>query len=116
MIPATLVLGAHAVAREQAIAHRLDLGARTALILEGIPTGASPLDDLEQLEIARIVAGCPCCDGNLVLRVTLNRLLRRKPSALYIALATSNHAEQLRDFLQRPPYDSWLYLTKDLHA
>jgi G3E family GTPase len=66
--------------------------------------------------IERIAPGCLCCTGNLVLRVTLNRLLRRRPGRLYIGLATTEHLDQLRSWLQAPPYDQLLELTPDLHT
>jgi hypothetical protein len=117
LILTTLVIGATISARETAIATALDPARPTALILEGLPDGASPLDALEQdspLHIARIAPGCLCCTGNLTMRVTLNRLLRRSPFRLYIALANATHVESLRAFLQQPPYDDLLELTKDL--
>ncbi|HZW13700.1 MAG TPA: GTPase [Noviherbaspirillum sp.] len=115
----TLVTGATIAAREAAIAAALDSRLHTALILEGIPDGASPLEALAQdpeLLIARIAPGCLCCTGNLTMRVTLNRLLRRSPERLYIAVANAKHIESLRTFLLQAPYDHLLSLTKDLHT
>jgi G3E family GTPase len=68
------------------------------------------------LLIERIAPGCLCCTGNLVLRVTLNRLLRRRPERLFIGPATTEHLDQLRSWLQLPPYDQLLELTPDLHT
>lgn len=119
MTLATLVTGATIAAREAAIAAALEPGVETALILEGLPDGASRLDALTQdsgLNVIRIAPGCLCCTGNLTMRVTLNRLLRRPPARLYIALASTEHLENLRAFLQQAPYDKLLQLTKDLHA
>lgn len=116
MIPTTLVLGATGALREQAIAQQLEPGVRTALILEGIPSANNPLCATATLDMVRIFAGCPCCDGNLTLRVMLNRLLRRRPERLFISLATSAHVEQLRTFLSSPPYKDLLLPPKDLHA
>jgi hypothetical protein len=50
------------------------------------------------------------------MRVTLNRILRRHPTRLYIGLATSEHLESIRSSLTQPPYDGLLHLTPDLHA
>ncbi|PQO90689.1 GTPase [Massilia phosphatilytica] len=116
----TLVTGARAGAREAAIAaHLSDLhedGAQ-AIILEGLASGNSPLDDLpDGRTLARIAPGCLCCTGNLVLRVTLNRLLRQRPRRIFIGVADSEHLDQLRSWLQSEPYDQLLRLTSDLKA
>lgn len=115
----TLVTGRTAAVREAAIANLLEPGVDTALILEGLPDGRTPLAahaGVSGLHIARIAPGCLCCTGNLTMRVTLNRILRHPPVRLYIALATSEHLERIREFLTRAPYDKFLQVTKDLHA
>jgi len=116
----TLVTGAAASAREAAIAARLsDLheDGTQAIILEGLASGTSPLDDLPAgPSVARIAPGCLCCTGNLVLRVTLNRLLRRRPSRIFIGVADSEHLDQFRSWLHSEPYDQLLRLTSDLNA
>jgi hypothetical protein len=118
MTPATLVVGASAREREAAIAARLLPGQSCAVIAEGLADARSALADAAEriptLHIARIAAGCPCCTGHLVMRVTLDRLLRERPQQLYIALATGSHVDALRQWLARPPYDAWLSLTADL--
>jgi len=116
----TLVTGPGAQAREAAIAARLgdphQDGAQ-AIILEGLASGTSPLADLPAgLPLARIAPGCLCCTGNLVLRVTLNRLLRQRPRRIYIGVADSGHLDQLRSWLQSEPYDQLLRLASDLNA
>ena len=122
----TLVTGASAQAREAAIAAALaesladpladpDRLASTAIILEGLAPGSSPLDAFhDRLQPARIAPGCLCCTGNLVLRVTLNRLLRQRPGRLFIGVARSEHLDQLRSWLQSEPYDQLLRLADDL--
>jgi hypothetical protein len=116
----TLVTGPTARAREAAIAAHLAsrrLDAMPAVILEGLAPGTSPLDDMEgELKLARIAPGCLCCAGNLVLRVTLNRLLRQRPERLFIGVARSEHLDQLRSWLESEPYDQLLRLTPDLDA
>jgi G3E family GTPase len=110
----TLVTGARAAVREMALAAALDDKIGTALILEGMPDGRNRFDISAQqdtLQIARIAPGCLCCVGNLTLRVTLNRILRQRPARLYISLADSTHLEQIRSFLNAPPYDTLLTLT-----
>jgi hypothetical protein len=119
-IALTLVTGPGAQAREAAIAacvaNSHQKGA-PAIILEGLASGISPLDDLSQgFPLARIAPGCLCCTGNLVLRVTLNRLLRQRPRRIFIGVADSAHLDQLRSWLQSEPYDQLLRLTSDLKA
>jgi G3E family GTPase len=117
-VTATLVTGASAQAREAAIAGALSDASRipaTAVILEGLASGVSPLDAIQdQLRFARIAPGCLCCTGNLVLRVTLNRLLRQRPERLFIGVAGGEHLDQLRSWLQSKPYDQLLRLTDDI--
>lgn len=133
----TLVSGATAAAREQAIAALLAIppvpiagddslsltpGAPTlrqyadAVILEGMGVAATPLVSGDGLQVMRIAPGCLCCDGNLVLRVTLNRLLRQRPRRLFIGLANSEHLDQLRSWLAASPYDQLLALDPDVHT
>jgi G3E family GTPase len=120
MTPATmttLVVGGHPAAREAAIAAALNPNLATAVILEGIASGAVELEssaNTDSLRVARIAPGCMCCVGNLTLRVTLNRLLRKPPSRLFIALATSTHLPQIRAFLCNEPYDSYFRFTDDI--
>ena len=134
-----LVLGASAAAREQAIAKLLGAAGTTpptnvraapvpagvarapaqafdAVILEGLGVAATPLETGPGLQVVRIAAGCLCCDGNLVLRVTLNRLLRQRPERLFIGLASSEHLDQLRSWLAAPPYDQLLALDPTVRA
>jgi len=87
---------------------------RVAVLLEGLPDGLGLIAPSAAVLIARIAPGCLCCTGNLVLRVTLNRLLRQRPGRLYIALALADHVDQLRSWLLQPPYDQLLELTPDL--
>ena len=124
-VAVTLVTGPTARAREAAIAAQLHhlsteqvspgTGAE-AVILEGLADAQSSLLPSPSLLISRIAAGCLCCAGNLVLRVTLNRLLRQRPSRLFIGVARSEHLDQLRSWLQHPPYDQLLELTPDLNT
>ncbi len=87
-----------------------------AVILEGLGVAATPLESHPGLQVMRIAPGCLCCDGNLVLRVTLNRLLRQRPRRLFIGLASSEHLDQLRSWLEAPPYDQLLALEPVVHA
>lgn len=117
MILTTLVTGASAATREAAIAAALDHSIATAIILEGLPDGSPSLDDqAAHLHVVRIAPGCVCCAGNLTMRVTLNRMVRRRPERLFIALANSQHLMQIRTFLTQAPYDNLLELTQDLQC
>jgi G3E family GTPase len=124
-VATTLVTGASASEREHAIAEQLQrfnepsdshhVGA-SAVILEGLAAATSPLAPSDSLLISRIAPGCLCCSGNLVLRVTLNRLLRQHPRRLYIGVARGEHLDQLRSWLQSAPYDQLLELAPVLHT
>lgn len=128
-----LVTGARAGAREAAIAARLGLDdgiaggmeLPTVIILEGLSDGGSalafdPADGSAGVapvpKVLRIAPGCLHCSGNLVLRVTLNRVLRHPPARLYISLATAEHLELLRAWLSEPPYGDLLDLQSDIAA
>lgn len=118
-VTTTLVTGLNPGARERQIAAQLagmPIGSIGAVLLEGLPDGHTVLVPSPTLLIERIAPGCLCCTGNLVLRVTLNRLLRRRPEWLYVGLATTDHLDQLRSWLQQPPYDQLLALGPGLHA
>ncbi|MFL6658607.1 MAG: GTPase [Massilia sp.] len=110
----TIVTGASVGARDALVAAHLQPSERTAAILEGIPDGKSTLDASDKLVLHRVTPACLCCTGNLVLRVTLNRILRTRPDRLYIGVANTDHLDQLRSWLQQPPYDQLLELTPDL--
>jgi len=121
----TLVTGPRAAVREAAIAAALaaapahaPAAAQSAVILEGLADANSPLISSPEtgLNVQRIAPGCLCCAGNLVLRVTLNRLLRRPPAQLFISLANAEHVDQLRSMLLQAPYGDLLDLDTDLQA
>lgn len=124
-VSTTLVTGISASVRERAIAALLDVpsadacappNAGSAVILEGLAASEDPLVSTPTLKVVRIAPGCLCCDGNLVLRVTLNRLLRQRPQRLFIGLARSEHLDQLRSWLQDAPYDQLLVLNPVVQA
>lgn len=122
MTLAQLVCGAGARQREAEIANAIALlpaDESVACILEGLADADSPLQrlvDNPQHRLNRIAPGCPCCVGNLVMRVTLNRLLRAAPHHLFVSITNSAHREQMRNFLRSPPYDAYLILQDDLIA
>ena len=117
MTLATIVVGTNAALREAAIANAIDPAQSTAVILEGIPSGSSALDQPhDHLQVIRIAPGCVCCIGNLTLRVHLNRLLRQAPERLFISLATDAHLPQVRAFLSAEPYRDYLTLSDEIRA
>ena len=124
-VPTWLVTGTRAGAREAAIAAHLPKEGASTIILEGLSDGSSALsfdptdgplvfDTVPQ--VLRIAPGCLHCSGNLILRVTLNRVLRRPPAQLYISLASAEHLEQLRSWLSEAPYGALLTLQDDIAA
>ena len=113
-VSTTLVTGPTLAARESLIAAALPPGGRSALILEGLPTGSTVLYPTQTLDVHRVAQACLCCTGNLILRVTLNRILRSRPDRLFIGVADPAHLDQLRSWLQQPPYDQLLVVTPDL--
>jgi hypothetical protein len=114
----TVVTGPTPGAREAAIHAAITAGPAvpTAIILEGLADAQSPLaDSPPHVTVVRIAPGCLCCAGNLVLRVSLNRLLRRPPARLLISLANAEHAGQLHGMLQSAPYVGLLTLGANWH-
>ena len=116
MTVTSLVTGKRAAQREAAIAALLDPDQSTAVILEGLSDGNDILASLSspRLNVIRIAPGCMHCIGNLVMRVTLNRILRDPPQRLFISVANDEHIDQLRAFLAAPPYDALLALTDNI--
>jgi hypothetical protein len=124
-VPTWLVTGPRAGAREAAIAAHLPKEGGSVIILEGLSDGGSALS-FDEADgpfpykivpvVLRIAPGCLHCSGNLILRVTLNRVLRRPPAQLYISLASAEHLEQLRTWLSEAPYGTLLDLQDDIAA
>jgi hypothetical protein len=85
-----------------------------AAILEGLPDGQPLLLPDPLLSLHRIAPGCMCCIGNLVMRVTLNRILRKPPVRLYLGLANNEHIKNLVYFLQQPPYNELIELDQEI--
>lgn len=128
-VPTWLVTGPRAGAREAAIAAHLPSEGASVIILEGLSDGSSalsfdpadgplPFATTPQVlpQVIRIAPGCLHCSGNLILRVTLNRVLRRPPARLYISLASAEHLELLRSWLSEAPYGTLLDLQDDIAA
>ncbi len=109
----TLVHGGNRLARESAIAAALKRGRDNAAIVEGLVGSDSPLDALaaaNEVRLFRVSPACPCCSGNLTMRVTLNRVLRRPPDYLYLSLADTAHKASVLNFLKEDQYRSLLEL------
>jgi hypothetical protein len=113
----TLVSGGSYAQREVAIATVISATSAaesSAVILEGLPVGNNVLSEQPSLQIHRIAPGCMCCIGNLVLRVTLNRVLQTSPSHIFLSLASQEHLAQLKVFLEAMPYQALLEIQQDL--
>lgn len=117
----SLVTGGSSADRERAIATAAPANETCAAIIEGLPS----VDDAlyprssqlsESMQVVRVAPGCPCCSGNLTMRVTLNRLLRRAPSRLYLSLSSSAHRDQILAFLQEPQYQARLTIGADIRC
>lgn len=112
-IPLTLVSGGDYQQRERAIAHALNQIPQTnkvAVLLEGLPSGDPILIDNSLRSVQRIAPGCFCCIGNLVMRVSLNRLLRMQPQQIFIGIASDVHLDNVKQTLTQTPYDNLLSL------
>ena len=105
-VPLTIVAGATPALREASIQALLahNRAARVAVLLEGLPSEKTPLEEAAGRRIVRTAPGCLCCVGNLVMRVQLNRLLRDKPECIYIGIASAEHLESLQTLLCTPEY------------
>ena len=114
MISCTLVAGGTAAARQAAVIERLDPAIPAAIIFEGIhPAHPAFVDPARPtlLLTTTIAPDCPCCGAGLVLRVTLDRMVQRRPQRLFICLADAGHLSHLQQFLGEPPYAHRLSLT-----
>ena len=119
MIKTRLIYGLTSIERENKIAAMLAPNSMNAVIIEAIANGNSKLGEIDQNEnliIQRIAPGCPCCIGNLTMRVTLNRLLRKSPQHLYISLASNEHLPTIREFLQTAQYKDLLTLQEECNC
>jgi len=119
MISTTLVVGASAADREQAIADMLAAETdpqshRSAILLEGLANGKSTLEAGKQRIVERIAAGCLCCSNNMIMRVYLNRLIQQKPQRLFLCLSNHAHLKQITGFLGSPAYKNILELSRVL--
>ena len=106
MIATTLVVGANAAQREQAIAARVATTdtSKSAVLLEGLADGSALLSASQQLLLVRIAAGCLCCSNDMILRVYLNRLIQQRPQQLFLSLSSSQHLPQLLEKLTSDVY------------
>lgn len=81
---------------------------KVGVLLEGLPAGTLLLQSNSHLFVERIAPGCFCCIGQLAMKVTLNRLLRRQLDYLFIAINDINHVADLALYLQTEPYSQRL--------
>jgi len=112
----TLVYGGTSNDREMAIAS-VAPNTGASVIIEGLPDGTGVLETLastSQLQLQRIAPGCPCCHGNLTVRVTLNRTLRQAPQNIYLGISDASHLPAIREFLQEDQYQQRLSLGTEI--
>jgi hypothetical protein len=117
MTVVTLVSGGSGAAREHAIAAHVDPQILNAAIIEGLADGQALLETATEglpLQVVRVAPGCPCCIGNLTMRVTLNRLLRQAPAHLYLSIVDASHKSSIVAFLQGGQYQEHLQLGPEL--
>lgn len=83
-----------------------------ACILEGgMPDGSEEVCAGPTTFVHVLAPGCPCCSGNLALRVTLTRVLRHeRPRYLILALIDPKHQESLAKALSQTPWDTYLHI------
>ncbi len=74
-----LVYGANQSEREHAIKTQINPTLFTMALLEGGAMDNAPLDSLASIKVVRMAPGCPCCSGNLTMRVMLNRHIALTP-------------------------------------
>jgi hypothetical protein len=113
MIRCTIVCGGDPTTREAAIATRLDPHHGAAVIIEGAraATPQLPLPGTPALSsLINIVPDCPCCGTALILRVTLDRVLRQRAPVLFLSLDASTHASHVATLLQSAPYAAMISL------
>lgn len=104
MIPTVLITGGTAQEREQLIAEQLAPDLSAIALLEGSLPPSGTLTSIPNLATHLLTGGCPCCAGNLVLKVTLNRAIRSRPEQLFISLRSPAHSKTLIALLQDPSY------------
>lgn len=115
MTRCTLVIGGTGPQRFAAITARIQPDEPTAVILEGLSGIPAPTDCHHALlSITTIAVSCPCCDNGLIMRVTLTRMVQRRPARLFISLADRTHLAHMQRFLGAPPFCSRLTLTEPL--
>ena len=113
MIRCTIVCGGDPTTREAAIASRLNPHHPAAVIIEGAraATPQLPLPGTPALaSLINIVPDCPCCGTALILRVTLNRVMRQRAPVLFLSLDASTHASHVATLLQSAPYAALISL------
>ena len=85
----------------------------TAVIAEGVFTAlAAPAG----VVIEQVAAGCVCCVGQIALRVTLTRVLRKhRPTQLLLLLASGEHIDRVRLMLQEDQFATVLQFSESAH-
>ncbi|GAC1407655.1 MAG: hypothetical protein NVSMB6_05680 [Burkholderiaceae bacterium] len=114
MTECTLVSGGTAADREAAIAACVNPRTLTYVLLEGGHGSEHPLANAvnwPNVRVDTIAAGCPCCNAGMVMRVTVDRILRRRPTQMFISLAQFTQVQHLQKYLSATPYAALVYLS-----
>lgn len=100
--------GEAALSRVRAVLAGRPAGARWALIVE---EGEARLEAPEGTTLEQLLPGCACCVGQLALRVTVARVLRReRPDALILELAPGTHRDAVERLLRSGSFSGLLAL------
>ncbi len=110
-----MTIAVQVITRAQASALRAQCearppGERWALIVDGL---FAPLGDAVDVETHGL-AGCACCVGNLALRVTLGRLIRRGGIArIVVVTAAQDHVEGVYKVIREAQFAPHLRMAGD---
>jgi hypothetical protein len=115
-VQVTLRIAAGAAARQAVLSEWLAAGdaqQRAAVIAAGALAAPSAPAGVPVAS----VAGCPCCIGQVALRVTLTRLLRaHRLTRLLLLLGAADHAQRVRRMLGDEPFASVVRLAESAHG
>ena len=96
--PVRLVPADPAAVGERALALASRAEKPVAVVVEG---GDQLLQAPAGVTLIQLAPACLCCVGELPLRVTLARLLRQKPSVIWVEVSSLVHREQLLQRLEQ---------------
>jgi len=120
-VPTWLIAALPGVARAARVRQLIDTfppDERLAVVLEGFPAdGVAECASASGRTVIVLAPGCPCCIGQLTMRVTLARVLRlQAPRRLVIGIADARHEKNLAALLGGPPWHALLELQTNVTA